>query len=193
MATPRRGRGQDADTALEGLVLENRADRAAHRRGAAADGNGLLGLAGLDAFEAVGDLVAEPADLRRPGRIALQELLGERAGADRKGMDLAHALGEGAEDRLRRAAADVDDRDLAVDRMAERLVAPRKASLPSSCSLRTSTGKPAASSIAAATFFRSGDSRTAAVATIRIVSAPISSASRTWVATTSQTSSILAG
>ncbi len=70
-------------------------------------------------------------------------------------------------------------------------VAPRKASRPSSSSLSTSTSKPAASSIAAATFLRFGASLMAAVATIRICSAPSSSARRTCVATTSQTSSIL--
>ena len=67
-----------------------------------------------------------------------------------------------------------------------------KESLPSSSSLSTSTGTPAASPIAAATSSPLEASRTAAVATARISSAPSSFASRTWVATTSQTSSIFA-
>jgi len=64
---------------------------------------------------------------------------------------------------------------------------------PSSSSLRTSTGTPEASAIArtASSLFEA--SRTAAVATERIVSAPSSRARRTWVATTSATSSILSG
>ncbi len=70
------------------------------------------------------------------------------------------------------------------------LVAPMNASRPSSSSERTSTPIPAASAIrcaAASAFF---DSRIAAVATIRIASAPSSSASRTWVVTTSASSAI---
>ena len=56
-----------------------------------------------------------------PGGSDLQELLGERAGADLERVHLVHALGEAAEDDLRGAAADVDDADLALDRVAERL------------------------------------------------------------------------
>ncbi len=70
------------------------------------------------------------------------------------------------------------------------LVAPMKASRPSSSSLRTSTRTPAASPIAAAASSPLGASRTAAVATARISSAPSSRASRTCVETTSATSSI---
>ncbi len=65
-----------------------------------------------------------------------------------------------------------------------------KASRPSSSSLRISTSTPAASPMrlaASSAFFAS---RIAAVATIRIASAPSSSASRTCVATTSAISSI---
>ncbi len=70
------------------------------------------------------------------------------------------------------------------------LVAPRKASRPSSSSLSTSTDSPASFSIAFTTLSRFLASRIAAVATILITSAPISSARRTWVATTSATSAI---
>ena len=68
------------------------------------------------------------------------------------------------------------------------LVAPMKASRPSSSSLRTSTSTPAASSISSTTLSRFLASRIAAVATALITSAPISSASRTWVVTASATS-----
>ena len=70
------------------------------------------------------------------------------------------------------------------------LVAPMNASRPSSSSLRISTSSPAAVAIrfaASSAFFAS---RTAAVATIRIASAPSSSARRTWVVTTSASSAI---
>ncbi len=68
------------------------------------------------------------------------------------------------------------------------MVAPRKASRPSSSSLSTSTGRPASFSIAFTTLSRFLASRIAAVATILITSAPSSSARRTWVVTTSATS-----
>ena len=101
------------------------------------------------------------------------------------------AAGDGAEDHLGRAAADVDDADLALDRVAERLG-------------RADEGEPALLLLAEdldrdpggladrrrRPRRRCGASRTAAVATARIVSAPSSRASRTWVATTSPTSSI---
>ena len=68
-----------------------------------------------------------------------------------------------------------------------------KESRPSSSSLRISTSTPAASPIAFAARSPLLASRTAAVATARIVSAPSSRASRTWVATTSATSSTFSG
>ena len=71
--------------------------------------------------EEVVDVVAQGADLGRRGRVVGQELLGDRAGADLERAHLAHAVGDRAEDDLRGAAADVDDADLALDRMAERL------------------------------------------------------------------------
>ena len=58
-------------------------------------------------------------------------------------------------------------------------VAPMKESRPSSSSLRMSTGTPEASAIFFATSFPFDASRTAAVATERIVSAPSSRASLT--------------
>ena len=73
------------------------------------------------------------------------------------------------------------------------LVAPMKERRPSSSSLRTSTSTPAALPISFAARSPLLASRTAAVATARIVSAPSSRASRTWVATTSATSSTLSG
>ncbi len=52
------------------------------------------------------------------GRIALQVLLGQRARADLEGADLGDPLGDRAEDHLGGAAADVDDGDVALDRVA---------------------------------------------------------------------------
>ena len=63
-------------------------------------------------------------------------------------------------------------------------------SRPSSSSLSISTGTPAASPIASATSSPLLASRIAAVATARIVLRAELAASRTWVATTSATSSI---
>ena len=68
-----------------------------------------------------------------------------------------------------------------------------KARRPSSSSLRISTGTPECLAIFAATASPLPASRTAAVATARISSAPSSRARRTWVATTSATSSIFSG
>ena len=73
------------------------------------------------------------------------------------------------------------------------LVAPMKESRPSSSSGSTSIGTPAAAATASATSSQLRASRTAAVATARISSAPSSRASRTWVPTTSPTSSIFSG
>ena len=70
------------------------------------------------------------------------------------------------------------------------LVAPMKESRPSSSSLRTSTGTPAASPIAAAASSPLAASRTQRWRRRGSSSAPSSRASRTWVETTSQTSSI---
>ncbi len=63
-----------------------------------------------------------------------------------------------------------------------------KESLPSSSSLSTSTSTPAAVPISRAAGSPLLASRTAAVATARIVSAPSSRANLTWVETTSATS-----
>ena len=100
-------------------------------------------------------------------------------------------VGDGAEDDLRRAAADVDDPDVALDRVAERLGRADEgepALLLLAEDLDLEPGRLARSaSRPRSAFFAS---RIAAVATIRIASAPSSSASRTWVATTSATSAI---
>ena len=87
----------------------------------AADRDGLRRVLDLDPIEDVVDAVADLADLRRRGRVGCEQLVGERAGADLPGADLAGAAGGGAEDHLGRAAADVDDADRPVDRMAEGL------------------------------------------------------------------------
>ena len=50
-----------------------------------------------------------------------EELVGDRARADLERLHPVDSVGDGAEDDLRRAAADVDDADVALDRMAERL------------------------------------------------------------------------
>ena len=105
--------------ALQRLVLEHGADQAAQRGGAAADGDGLGGVLELDALEDVVDAVADLADLRRRGRVGADQLVGEDAGADPPGAHLLDAAGNRAEDHLGRAAADVDDADLALDRVAE--------------------------------------------------------------------------
>ena len=109
---------EDADPALQGLVLEHGADQAAQRGGAAADGDGLGGVLDLDPLEDVVDAVADLADLRRRGRVGGDQLVGEDAGADAPGAHLLDPAGDGAEDHLGRAAADVDDADLALDRVA---------------------------------------------------------------------------
>jgi hypothetical protein len=70
------------------------------------------------------------------------------------------------------------------------LVAPMKERRPSSSSGRISIGTPAVAATASAASSPLRASRTAAVATARISSAPNSRANRTWVATTSPTSSI---
>ena len=105
----------------------------------------------------------------------------------------SHAAWNGAEDDLGRAAADVDDADPAVDRMAERF-------------RRADEGEPTLLLLAEDVDRDSGRladrprdllpfgaSRIAAVATARIVSAPSSRARRTWVATTSATSRAFSG
>ena len=71
-------------------------------------------------------------------------------------------------------------------------MAPTKASRPSSSSDSTSTSTPARRSISFTACLRFFASRIAAVATVRIASAPSSCARRTCVATTSPTSAIFA-
>ena len=73
------------------------------------------------------------------------------------------------------------------------MVAPRNASRPSSSSLNTSTAAPAAPAISRATASEFLASRIAAVATIRIASAPSSSREPTWVVTTSHSSATFSG
>ena len=99
---------EDADAALERLVLEHGADQAAQRGGAAADRDGLRRVLDLDSIEDVLDAVADLADLRRRGRVGGDQLVGQNAGADPPGAHLLGAAGHGAEDHLGRAAADVD-------------------------------------------------------------------------------------
>ena len=79
------------------------------------------GMVDLDPLEDVVDAVADLADLGRRGRVGGDQLVGEDAGADAPGAHRLDAAGNGAEDHLGRAAADVDDADLAGDRVAERL------------------------------------------------------------------------
>ena len=128
--------------ALQRLVLEHRADQAAQRGGGAADGDGLRRMLDLDPLEDVVDAVADLADLRRRGRVGGDQLVGEDAGADLPGAHLLGAAGDGAEDHLGRAAADVDDADLPSTGWPSVLVAPMKESRPSSSSLRISTSTP---------------------------------------------------
>ena len=80
-----------------------------------------VGLVDLDPGEEVVDAVADLADLRRRGRVGGDQLVGQHAGADTPGADLPHAAGDGAENDLGGAAADVDDAEQSVDGMAERL------------------------------------------------------------------------
>ena len=176
--------------ALQGLVLEHRADQPAQRGGAAADRDGLGRVLDLDPLEDVVDAVADLADLRRRGRVGGDQLVGEDAGADPPGAHLLGAAGDGAEDHLGRAAADVDDADRALDRVAERLG-------------RADEGEPPLLLVAEHLDRDAGglaDRRGHLARRWRprapprwrrrgSSSAPSSRASRTWVATTSQTSS----
>ena len=148
------------------------------------------GLLDLDPLEDVVDAVADLADLRRRGRVGGDQLVGEHAGADPPGAHLLDPAGDGAEDHLGRAAADVDDADLALDRVPERLGRADEGE-PPLLLLAEDVDRDAGSLADRLPRPRSplAASRTAAVATARIVSAPSSRASRTWVATTSQTSS----
>ncbi len=97
--------------ALQGLVLEHRADQAAQRGGAAADRDRLGRMLDLDPGEDVVDAVADLADLGRRGRVGGDQLVGEHAGADPPGAHLARPAGHRAEDHLGGAAADVDHAD----------------------------------------------------------------------------------
>ena len=79
---------EDADAALQGLVLEHGADQAAQRGGAAADGDRLGRMLDLDPVEDVVDAVADLADLSRRGRVGGDQLVGQNARADSPGADL---------------------------------------------------------------------------------------------------------
>ena len=173
---------EHADGALQGLVLEHGAHQRAQRRRAAADGDRLLRLVDLDAFEEVADVVAKGPDLRRRRRIVLEEVLRQRPGADLERAHLAGAAGDGAEDDLAGAAADVDDAHGSLDGMAQglgRADERQPALLLLGEDLDRESARRARSASTASSRFV--DSRIAAVATIRIASAPSSSASRTWV------------
>src|SRR5215213_9701516 len=84
----------------------------------------------LDALEEVLDPLSQLADLDRAGRIALDQLLGEHAGADRIGVNLADSVGNRPDRNLGRTASHIDDRDLAGHRMAERLRGPEEGETP---------------------------------------------------------------
>ena len=116
------------------------------------------------------------------GGSLFEVLLGQRSGADLEGADLLDSLGDRAEDHLGGAAADVDDGDLAVDRMAERLGRAEEGEAPLLLLARAPRRRrrpPSRFSFATFSLFLA--SRIAAVATVLITSAPISSARRTCV------------
>ena len=75
----------------------------------------------LDPLEEVVDAIADLADLRRRRRVGGDQLVGQGPRADLPGAHLLGAAGHGAEDHLGRAAADVDDADLAGHRVPEGL------------------------------------------------------------------------
>src|SRR6201996_1486328 len=97
---------EDADAALQRLVLEHRADEAAQAGRRAADRDRLVGMRDDDAVEEFLDVVADPADLRRRGRVPGDQLVGEGAGADVPGAHRVAPAADRAEDPLGRAAAD---------------------------------------------------------------------------------------
>ena len=186
--------GQDPDPALERLVLEHRADQSPQRGGAAADRDGLRRAARS----------RPPRRSPRSGRGSCGSRpprAGRRRSARRRAPRSRPA--RSAPPRPRRGPSRGRPRSSRRRRRRRRscrrpgwpsvFVAPMKARRPSSSSLRISTGTPEASAIVAATASPLPASRTAAVATARIVSAPSSRARRTWVATTSTTSSIFSG
>src|SRR5436190_3430577 len=112
---------EDPDRPLQGLVLEHRADQRAQRGGASSHGHRLGRLLELHALEELGDLLAHRPELRRRRWIVAEEVVGERAGADLEGMDLANPVADPAEHHLGRPAADIDDTYVAFNRVSQGL------------------------------------------------------------------------
>jgi hypothetical protein len=90
----------------------------------------LIRLIDLDVLEEVADVVADRADLARRRRIVGEEVVRQGAGADLEREHLADAPVDAAEDDLRRAAADVDHRHLALDGVAKGLGCAEKRQAP---------------------------------------------------------------
>ena len=116
----RRRAREDAQAALEGVGVEDRADEPAQRPGAAADGVGDRGAGRVEPLEGARDVLADLLQLRGGGRVGAQVGLGEEARADAEGRAPRDPVGERADDELGGAAADVDDADLAERQVAER-------------------------------------------------------------------------
>ena len=153
------------------------------------------GVLDLDPLEDVVDAVADLADLGRRGRVGGDQLVGEDAGADLPGADLLDPAGDGAEDHLGRAAADVDDADLALDRVAEGLGRADEGEPPLLLLAEDVDRDPGGlgdrlrrprSPLRRLADRRGGDRADR-------LGAELARASRTWVATTSPTSSIFSG
>ena len=161
---------EHADPPRQRLVLEDGADAAAATRSRCRRRRPPGRDVELDAGEEVIDPLAEAADLDRAGRVAADQLLGEDAGADREGMDLADAVGDRPERSTSEEPPPTSTTAISPSTgCPSAFVAPRKESRPSSWSVRTSTGTPGRRGRSAAAIASLlAASRIAAVATMRI-------------------------
>ena len=157
----------------------------------AADRDRLGGVLDLDPVEDVVDAVADLADLGRRGRIGGDQLVGEDAGADLPGADLARprrgpCRGSPRSSRRRRRRR----RSCPSTGWPSVLVAPMKESLPSSSLAEDLDLDPGGRADRRRHLVAVGGLAHRRGRDRADLSAPSSRASRTWVATTSPTSSI---
>ena len=118
----RRVLAEDAHGALERLDVEQRANQAAEVGRGAGDGRGVLRLRDLaDRRQRLVDDAAHALELERPRRVVLDAEVGQPARAEPVGVREVDAVADRADHDLGRAAADVDDADLALPGLVERV------------------------------------------------------------------------
>ena len=100
--------------------VEHRPDEPAQRRGAAADRHRGVDRGQREALEHPLRVLAHRVQVGDRGRVRAQVGVGEQARAEAEGLRPGGAVGHRADRELRRPAADVDDADGAVERLAER-------------------------------------------------------------------------